>query len=45
MEVTFKINEGKAVGYTLKFDDTDKINGRQGLLIIAQYIIDSLGDN
>lgn len=45
MEVTFKISEDKAVGYSLKFDDTDKINGRQGLILIAQYIINSLGNN
>ena len=45
MEVTFKIDEDKAVGYSLKFDDTDKINGRQGLILIAQYIINLLGNN
>jgi hypothetical protein len=45
MKVTFKIDKDKAVGYSLKFDDTDKINGRQGLILIAQYIINSLGNN
>ena len=45
MTVTFKIDEDKAVGYSIKFDDTDKINGRQGLILIAQYIINSLGNN
>ena len=45
MKVTFKIEDNKAVGYSLKFDDTDKINGRQGLILIAQYIINSLGNN
>lgn len=44
MKVTFKIIEDKAVGYSLEFDDADKINGRQGLVLIAQYIIKSLGD-
>jgi len=43
MTVTFKIDEGKAVGYSLKFDDTDKINGRQGLILIAKFLLDSLG--
>ena len=45
MKVTFKIDEDKTVGYSLKFDDTDKINGRQGLVLIAQYIINSLGNS
>ena len=42
MKIEFRIDENKAVGYSLKFDDTDKINGRQGLILVLQYIIESL---
>ena len=42
MKIEFLIDENKAVGYSLKFDKNDKINGRQGLILVAQYIIDSL---
>lgn len=45
MTVTFYIDENKGVGYSLKFDEADKISGRQGLVLIAQHIIDSLGNN
>ena len=45
MLITFKINEDKAVGYSMRFNETDKINGKQGLILVAQYIIESLGKN
>ena len=45
MKVTFTIDKDKSVGYSLKFDDADKISGRKGLILIAQYIINSLDNN
>lgn len=42
MKIKFLIDENKTVGYSLKFDKNDKINGRQGLILVAQYIINSL---
>lgn len=43
MTLTFKVKNDKSVGCTIQFDDDDKMNGRQGKLLVAQFLLDSLG--
>lgn len=44
MKIEFKIDKNKSVGYSIKFDNDDEINGRQGLALVAHHIINSLSN-
>lgn len=43
MTFTFKVKNDKSVAMKLTFDNDDKMNGRQGQLLVAQFLINSLG--
>ena len=43
MTLTFKVKNDKSVSCAIKFDDDDKMNGRQGQLLVAKFLLDSLG--
>ena len=43
MTLIFEVKNDKSVNCEIKFDDDDKMNGKQGQLLVAKFLLDSLG--